>query len=109
MTIHQTVDESLAQNGLRNYRSSAQPVVDALVSREQDLCDTVADAAAAKWGVPRYEVVTFLEGNGFHVTQAVDLDTPADADGAEAPSWAADLINRVTRLEEVARSRGLIR
>ena len=110
MSIHDTVDTSLNQAGLRQYRSSAQPVVDSLVQREQDLCQTAAEAAAEKWRVPVEEVLAFMEEQGYHVhATEPDLDTPADADGAEAPSWASDLIARVTRLEEVARSRGLLR
>lgn len=115
MTINETVDTALEQRNLRHYRSSAQPVVDALVTREQDLVDTVAQAAASKWGVNKDEVVAFLKENGFHVTPEPEPEPEVQIEG-QAPGFqpgtdalVQDLIDRVVRLEGVARQYGALR
>lgn len=110
MTINETVDTALEQRNLRHYRASAQPVVDALVTREQDLVDAAAQAAASKWGVNKDEVVAFLQENGFHVTEPevqVEAQAPGFQPGTDA--LVQDLIERLVRLEGIARERGLLR
>lgn len=94
-TINETIDQSLRNAGLSNYRRQAEPVVNALVEREQRIFTGIVDAGAA------------LGGDRNQIAQALrDLGVEAPpVQAAVAAGADDDLAARVARLEQFARDR----
>lgn len=76
-TINDTVNQSLAANGLGNYAQQAQPVKDALLKREQDMAGALLEAATAQ-GISPEDATRVFEGVGMHLPTA-QADDPQEA------------------------------
>lgn len=97
-TLNETISQSLRQAGLTGYERQAQPVVAALVAREQQITAGLLDAAQQA-GVNRNEAARTFEGLG--------LTMPAQP-AEVAQQGDTDLMARLERLETLARNNGLL-
>lgn len=84
MSIHDTVATGLRNQRLQQHAAVAEPVVTALVQREQGIADALITAAKAQ-GLSEDQVRTALADAGMHVSAGADQ---------------GDLAARVGKLEE---------
>lgn len=94
-TINDTVTQAMNQNGLRQYTGQAEPVVAALVQREQQIYTGIVDKGVAM-GADRGQVEQALADLGLHAPTAAAAGAGDDG----------DLNDKVARLEAFARRHG---
>jgi hypothetical protein len=102
-TINDTVATALRNTNLAGYVQQAQPVVNALVEREQVIYTGLVEAGVAL-GASKAQVEQALNGLGVHAPAA-----PAAAENAEGGDIAATLreINaKLTSLTNFAQANG---
>lgn len=90
MSINDTVTAELRNRGLNAYATQAEPVVTALVQREEGIADEIIEAARSE-GINPDQVRTVLTNAGMHVA------TPTTAAAGTADD---DLERRVAQLEQ---------
>lgn len=109
-TVQSTVEEGLRTAGYSTYLRQAQPVVDALVAREQAICESLLDFAETN-GASTDEVTEFLTGLGLSL-KPEEPETAAEAPAQEGDALArieaslSTLTATVTSLTDFARRNG---
>lgn len=90
----------------RRYSNYVEPVITALEERERAMAEGIIEAGIEE-GISRDDLLATLQSIG--MTAPVMEVTSGGGDDEEAPSWARAIIDRLGRLEQVARDRGLLR
>lgn len=108
VTIEGTVEQVLTARSLGSYRSQAQPVIDALVTREQALSKALIDQAS-EVDLSENEVRSILAGIGMHVAEPEAEEADDDDEWTDEKITAAHkaITDRLDNLERIARSHGL--
>lgn len=113
--ITDLVRQHLDGAGLRSYARQAEPIITALIQREQNLARAIIEYAGQA-GLPQGEAVSALQGLGMHVAgvqpvqtmtgtvaSAVEQNQAGDLDVAAA---LARINTQLDRLTEFARANG---
>lgn len=95
--ITDTINQSMQQAGLTRYTRQAQPVINALVQREQEIAGRLLDEAQ-NMGANRADVVRLFEGVG--------MSLPVGQDAQGTGTEVADLRRQVDALTTFARRNG---
>lgn len=94
-TIHALVEQTLAQQGLRHYSASAAPVIEALVTREQELVEGIVQAGLDN-GMDESEVRDALAELGAHIKEEVATEQAAGTADTEVLKNVSAILEQVT-------------
>lgn len=102
-SIQETVDQTLSTAGLSGYARQAQPVVDALTKREQDIANELIRFATDQ-GLSRADAIAACEEAGLTVYSGTpDAEGSGDMD-QKIEDLRADVRSLVERLDNMTRT-----
>jgi hypothetical protein len=101
--VRTTTTTALSNQGLSSYGRQAEPIISILEEREFGIADALIEFGVGA-GMPETQVRDALVEAGLGVRPEPEPE-PVASNGNSGDS---DLLRRVERLEQVARSRGLL-
>lgn len=104
-TIESTIEATLRTAGLSTYQRQAQPVVDALVAREQAICESLLDFAGEQ-GASTDEVTELLTSLGLSLKPEEPENVAAPAADTDIAAALAGIQRTLDSLTTFARRNG---